>query len=61
MFCSQFTAQQRRQAMQMMDQPDASGNMMTADESVQQVMMSSGMTPPATNAKPRTGGGCPVK
>jgi hypothetical protein len=54
-FCSQFTPQQRKQAMQMMNQPDAQGNMMNADQSVQQVMINSGQR------RTRTGGGCPVK
>lgn len=57
MFCSQFTAQQRQQAMQMMGQTDASGNVMNADQAVQQVMQ---MSPP-TQMRPRSGGGCPVK
>lgn len=61
MFCSQFTAQQRQQAMQMMGQPDPTGKMMTADQAVQQVMGSTGTSPAGTQAKPRTGGGCPVK
>jgi uncharacterized membrane protein len=58
MFCSQFTPQQRQQAMQMMGQPDASGNMMSADQAVQQVMQSS---TPSTQRRTRAGGGCPVK
>lgn len=60
MFCTQFTPQQRQQAMQMMGQTDASGNMMTADEACKQVMQNSGMTPMA-KPKGRSSGGCPVK
>lgn len=58
-FCSQFTASQRRQAMQRMGQPDGSGNRMTADEAIEEVMASTG-SPPASNAKPRAGG-CPAQ
>ncbi len=62
MFCTQFTAQQRQQAMQMMGQPDSSGNTMNADQAVQQVMGSGSMPSPATQPRPRTSGGaCPVK
>jgi hypothetical protein len=56
MFCSQFTAQQRQMAMQMMGQTDAAGNMITADQAVMQVM---GMG--ASTTQTRSGGGCPVK
>ena len=58
MFCSQMTMQQRQQAMQMMGQPDASGNMMNADQAVQQVMGATPMTQPKPKA---SNGGCPVK
>jgi|HubBroStandDraft_4_1064222.scaffolds.fasta_scaffold146576_3 hypothetical protein len=57
MFCTQFTQQQRRQAMQMMGTTGASGNMMTADEAVQQVMQNNGGMP----QRSRSSGGCPVK
>ena len=60
MFCSQFTPQQRRQAMQMMGQTDASGNMMTADQAVKQTMQNNGMTP-MTQQRNKSTGGCPVK
>lgn len=60
MFCTQFTPQQRRQAMQMMGQQDASGNMMNADQSVQRVMQSGGMIP-MNQQRNRSSGGCPVK
>ncbi len=60
MFCTQFTPQQRQQAMQMMGQTDASGNMMTADQAVNQVMQNSGMTP-MTQQRGRSSSGCPVK
>jgi hypothetical protein len=60
MFCTQFTPQQRQQAMQMMGQTDASGNMMTADQAVKQVMQNSGATP-MTQQRGRSSGGCPMK
>jgi hypothetical protein len=60
MFCTQFTAQQRQQAMQMTGQSDASGNIMTADQAVQQVMQTNGMTP-MTQQRGRSSGGCPMK
>jgi hypothetical protein len=59
MFCSQFSIQERQQAMQMMGQPDSSGNLMNADQAVQQVMGSGSM--PMSQQKPRSSGGCPVK
>lgn len=58
-FCTQFTSQQRQQAMQMNGQLDSSGNMMNPDQAVQQVMRMS--STPAMQPKKRTGGGCPVK
>ena len=61
MFCTQFTPQQRRQAMQMTGQQDASGNMMSADQSVQQVMQSGGTAPTMNPQKGKATGGCPVK
>jgi hypothetical protein len=60
MFCTQFTAQQRQQAMQMMGKTDASGNMMTADMAVKQVMQTNGMVP-AAGGQSKSTGGCPVK
>jgi hypothetical protein len=60
MFCTQFTPQQRQQAMQMMGQTDASGNMITADQAVTQVMQSGGMSP-MSQQRGRSSGGCPVK
>jgi hypothetical protein len=60
MFCSQFTPQQRQQTMQMMGQTDASGNMMTADQAVQQTMQNNGMTP-MNQRRNKSSGGCPVK
>jgi hypothetical protein len=59
MFCSQFTPQQRQQAMQMSGQMDASGNRINPDQAVQQVMASASI--PATQPRVRSGGGCPVK
>ncbi len=59
MFCSQFTPQQRQQAMQMRGQKDNYGNTMNADDAVQQVMQMNSI--PYTQRKPRSGGGCPVK
>ena len=58
-FCTQFTPQQRQQAMQMNGQLDSSGNMMSADQAVQQVMQMN--STPAMQQGKRTGGGCPVK
>lgn len=60
MFCTQFTLQQRQQAMQMMGQTDASGNMMTADQAVMQTMQVNGMSP-MPSSRGRASGGCPVK
>ena len=61
MFCGQFTPQQRQQAMSMTGQTDVNGNMVNADQAVQQVMQTS----PAPNApriqQKRPGGACPVK
>ena len=59
MFCTQFTLLQRQQAMQMMGQMDASGNIMTADQAVIQTMQNNGMSP-ASTPKGRPSG-CPVK
>jgi uncharacterized membrane protein len=61
MFCTQFTKQQRQQAMRMMGQQDVSGNTMNADQSVQQVMQMGGMSPMSNQQKGRASGGCPVK
>jgi hypothetical protein len=61
MFCTQFTPQQRQQAMQMMGMQDTSGNMMTADQAVQQVMQTNGMAPMSQQRTRSSGGGCPVK
>jgi hypothetical protein len=58
-FCSQFSSQQRQQAMQMVGQPDTSGNVMNADQAVNQVLLQS--QTPATQPKKRAGGACPVK
>ena len=58
MFCSQFTPQQRQQAMTMMGQTDTYGNAMNADQAVQKVMQS-GQTAPAQPKRPA--GACPVK
>jgi hypothetical protein len=60
MFCTQFTPQQRQQAMQMMGQTDTSGNMMTADQAVQRTMQNNGMTP-MMQSRGKASGGCPVK
>jgi hypothetical protein len=65
MYCGMFNADQRMAAMQQVGQPDASGNVMTADQAVQKVaqdnnMMMPGM-PMMTPAKPAPGGGCQVK
>jgi len=57
MFCSKFSSAQRTTAMQMTGKADASGNMMTADQSVQKVAMDNNMMPAQAKAQ----GGCPVK
>jgi hypothetical protein len=61
MFCSQFSPQQRQQAMRMNGQMDTSGNMMGPDQAVQKAM---GATPksviPSTQQK-SSSGGCPVQ
>jgi hypothetical protein len=54
-FCGQFTEVQRATAMQMVGQPDESGNAMSADQSVQKVASTS-----PTNSQ-KTPTGCPVK
>lgn len=66
-FCTQLTADQRRQVMGLMAQPDASGKMLTADQAMQKFMTNNNMAVP--NANPGTmpprrsssGGACPVK
>jgi len=62
MFCTKFTPDQRNTAMQSMNQPDAQGNMMSADQSVQKVMKDNNMTMPMMQQQQqRSGaGGCPV-
>jgi hypothetical protein len=60
MFCSQFSRQQRQQAMQMNGQRDDSGNVMNADQAVQQAMGSAPMMTPSTQQK-SSNGGCPVQ
>jgi hypothetical protein len=59
MFCTQFTSLQRQQAMQMMGQIDASGNMMDADQSVQKVMQRN--MAPMNQQQRSSSSGCPVK
>lgn len=69
MFCSQFTPDQRMQAMQMAGQPMAGGNTMSPDQAVQQVMKNNRMAPMSAptnqngnNGYSNTNGGaCPVK
>lgn len=60
-FCSEFTMQQRQHAMQLMGQPDSSGNLMNADQAVQEVMGSGTMVPMTQQNMNSSGGGCPVK
>lgn len=60
MFCTQFTSQQRQQAMQMMGQPDASGNTMSADQAVTNVMGMGAMSPGA-QSRTGAGGACPPR
>ena len=59
-FCSQFTMQQRQQAMQLMGQPDSSGNIMNADQAVQEVLGSAAAVPMTQQNMRPSGGGCPV-
>jgi len=62
MFCNKFTPDQRSTAMQMMNQPDAQGNMMTSDQCVQKVMKDNNMMMPMMQQKKSGGpGGCPAK
>ena len=63
MFCSQFTSQQRGEAMRMLGTSDASGNKMSADAAVKQVMKTNGMMPSAERSKMNSTGGscCPGK
>ena len=62
MFCNKFTPDQRSTAMQMMNQPDAQGNMMTSDQCVQKVMQDNNMMMPMMRQQKSGGtGGCPVK
>ncbi len=60
-FCSDFTMQQRQQAMQLVGQPDSSGNIMNADQAVQEVMESGTMVPMTQQNMNSSRGGCPVK
>ena len=57
MFCGQFSDAQRSAAMQYVGKPDASGNMMNANQAVQKVAADNNMTP-STQKSPT---GCPVK
>lgn len=59
MFCGQFTESQRAAAMQMVGQPDETGNPMTADQTVQKVASTTTMQPSQQQQKTPTG--CPVK
>lgn len=62
MFCSKFTLQMRQQAMQKLGKPDPSGNKITADQAVEQIMAANGLLPPSQQPKPKTyGGACPVQ
>lgn len=58
MFCTQFTPEQREQAMKLKGQSDEAGNILTADRAVQQV---AGNTLPPSKSSRRSWGGCPVK
>lgn len=57
LFCTQFTPQQRKEAMQMVGKPDAMGNRMSADQAVQQLGGGGASIQPGR----RPGGACPVK
>jgi hypothetical protein len=62
MFCSKFTPDQRSSCMQMAQQPDASGNMMTPDQAVQKMMQDNNMTMPTTPGKTsKASDTCPVQ
>ena len=62
MFCTKFTPQLRQQAVQKMGKPDPSGNKITADQAVEQIMAANGLLPPSQQPKPKTyGGACPVQ
>lgn len=64
-FCTQLTSDQRQKVMAMTYQPDATGNLLSADQAMQKFMQSNNMqvpgAPPATSTPQRSGGGCPVK
>lgn len=59
LFCGKFSEENRATAMEMAGQPDANGNVMTADQAVQKVASDNNMLPPAQPR--RHSGGCPVK
>lgn len=59
-FCSQLTSDQRQMAMQLTGRVDAKGNKITADQAVQQVVLTSkGGSSTTPNRKP--GGACPLQ
>jgi hypothetical protein len=59
MFCSKMTPVQRQRAMQMAGMQGPSGNPMSPDDAVQNVMKNSGGMP--NNRGPRGSGACPVQ
>ncbi len=56
-FCSKFSKEQRRMAMDMTKQADTKGKMMSADQAVEKVTKDDRVAP----MKPKMGGSCPVK
>lgn len=59
-FCSQFSPGQRQQAMDLAGKPDATGNMVSADDAVAQTMQGSSAGA-GTTSKRKPGGACPMK
>ncbi len=64
-FCTQLTSDQREKVMAMTYQPDAAGNLLTADQAMQKYMQTNNMqapsAPSARTIPRRSGGGCPAQ
>lgn len=60
MFCRQFNAEQRRNAMSMASTPDMNGNMMAPDQAVDQVARNNNLSPLPAQSQAKAKG-CPVK
>ena len=58
MFCSKFDNNMRSQAMQMTQQKNGNGTMMTKDQAVEKVATMNNMMMPKNS---KSSGGCPVK